>query len=67
LHPQVETLKLCAVQNISLRGHRDDGELESDVIQAVNDGNYRHLLRFRIKSDDEALKNAVSNASARAK
>jgi len=67
LRPQIETLKLCAVQNISLRGHRDDGDLGSDVVQAVNDGNYRHLLRFRIASGDEALKNSLTNASANAK
>jgi len=67
LRPQIEILKLCAVQNISLRGHRDDGELGSDVIQPENDGNYRHLLRFRMASGDESLKMAISHAGANCK
>ena len=67
LRPQVDILKLCAVQNIPLRGHRDDGDLGNDVIQPENDGNYRHLLRFRMASGDEALKTAINRAGANAK
>jgi len=50
LRPQTETLKLCAAQNISLCGHRDDGKLGDDAIQPLNNGNYRHLLRFQVTS-----------------
>ena len=67
LRPQIETLKLCAAQNISLRGHRDDGKLGVDVIQPLNDGNYRHLLRFRVASGDEALKRAMNAAASNAR
>lgn len=67
LRSQVDILKLCAVQNISLRGHRDDGELGLEVIQPVNDGNYRHLLRFRMSSGDEALKSAMARAGGNSK
>jgi hypothetical protein len=65
LRPQIEVLKPCAVQNIAIRGHRDDGALGDDIIQQVNDGNFRHLVRFRIESD--ALKETFSNVSANAR
>ena len=59
------------IQNISLRGHRADGKLGEGVIAPVNDGNYRHSLRFRIASGiasgDEALKRAMSATAANAK
>lgn len=65
----IETLQLCAVQNIAIRGHRDDGRVFSkneSVIHNMNDGNFRHLLRFRIAAGDLELKNnlllAPSNA-----
>lgn len=66
LRPQVED-KLCAVENISVCGHWDDSELGSAVIQSVTDGNYRHLLRFRMASGDEALKRATTAAAANAR
>lgn len=50
----VETLQLCAAQNIALRGHRDDGRLvnsnqeDPPVISKENAGNFRHLLRYTI-------------------
>lgn len=55
----IPLLQLCAVQNISLRGHRDDGHLllqNDDVINSENDGNFRHLLRYRIEAGDTAFK-----------
>ncbi len=55
----IDTLKLCGVQNISLRGHRDDGNLflpKDQVIRDENDGNFRHLLRFRVAAGDEEFK-----------
>jgi hypothetical protein len=70
LRSVVETVKLCGAQNIPLRGHRDDGKLDiqdSDVITAVNDGNFRHLLRYRIQSGDSQLKNLLENAPSNAK
>ena len=39
----IEAIKFCGMQNISLRGHRDSGEiLESDE----NQGNFRELLLY---------------------
>ena len=44
----VETLSFAAAQNISLRGHREQGELvTSGGLAAENDGNFRGLLRLR--------------------
>lgn len=55
----VETLKFCALQNISIRGHRDDGELflrTETVIRRENDGNFLHLLRYRVAAGDLKFK-----------
>ena len=48
----VETIKLCGAENIPLRGHRDDVKLDNqgpNVVAAENDGNFRHLLRYRVQ------------------
>ncbi|KAE9521483.1 hypothetical protein AGLY_018117 [Aphis glycines] len=37
-------------QNIAFRGHRDDGNLMTESI--VNEGNFREMLRFRVKAED---------------
>ena len=43
----VETMKFASIQNIALRGHRDDGRIEPDgCYPPDNDGNFRMLLRF---------------------
>lgn len=60
----IETLKFAAIQNISLRGHRDSGRIDSlGDYPSENDGNFRMLLRFRLKSGDNDLKNHLSDAS----
>ena len=47
----VDTLKLAAAQNISLRGHSYVGRIDTNSILAEdNDGNFRTLLRFRMQS-----------------
>jgi len=55
----VETIQPAAIQNISLRGHRDDGRIEvksdepdGDYPKGI-DGNFRMLLRFRVNSGDK--------------
>jgi len=56
LNSVIETVKLCALQNIALRGHRDDGPIDpSGDIPVSNDGNFRALLRFRINAGDVAF------------
>ena len=63
----VETVKFTAIQNIALRGHRDDGRIEPDgCYPPDNDGNFRMLLRFRINSGDTALQKHLRHASGNA-
>jgi len=68
----VETIQPAAIQNISLRGHRDDGRIEvkSDgpdgVYPKENDGNFRMLLRFRVNSGDKVLEAHLRNCKANA-
>lgn len=56
LVPIIETVLLCARQNIPLRGHRDSGRILSDEHPDVNEGNFRALLRYRVRSGDENLR-----------
>ena len=63
----VETVKFTAIQNIALRGHRDDGSIDLDGFNPPdNDGNFRMLLRFRINSGDTALQKHLRHASGNA-
>jgi hypothetical protein len=57
LNPIVKNVIFCGRQGIPLRGHSDTGTLAlPDGDPAVNDGNFRVLLRFRIDAGDLALK-----------
>lgn len=64
LVPIIKTILLCATQNIPLRGHRDDGIIKINPIDRDhnrgNEGNFRALLKFRIDSGDEILKQHLS-------
>ncbi|XP_063623118.1 52 kDa repressor of the inhibitor of the protein kinase-like [Cydia splendana] len=42
-----------------LRGHRDDGSLESESSDGHGEGNFRALLKFRIDAGDEILRDHV--------
>lgn len=53
----------CGIQNIPLRGHRDDGALFSEQNQTDNDGNFRALLRFWIDSGDQELSDHIETCS----
>lgn len=67
LKPIVQTLILCAKQNIPLRGHRDDGALDFDTSNVkTNDGNFRNLLRYRIQGGDVILKKHLESANSNA-
>jgi len=57
LNPIVKTVIFFGRKGIPIRGHSDTGTLAlTDGDRAANDGNFRALLRFRIDSDDGALK-----------
>jgi len=68
LVPMVETILLCGRQNISLRGHRGEtGSIASDGSEPdINDGNFRALLRYRIRAGDENLKGHIETAKGNA-
>ncbi|KAJ8896504.1 hypothetical protein PR048_001848 [Dryococelus australis] len=42
-------------QNIPLRGHRDDGDLQTEPEKNNGEGNFRALLKFQIDTRDEIL------------
>ncbi|CAF1539674.1 unnamed protein product [Adineta ricciae] len=62
--PIIRTIILCGQNNIPLRGHRDDGDLNlnSDSIVAC-EGNFRALLRYRVDGGDSILAQHLSKAT----
>ena len=64
LIPIIKTVIFCGRQGLALRGHREDGEVwrENAEENVNNDGNFRALLRFRIDSGDECLKEHLIDA-----
>jgi len=56
----VKCLQLCARQGIALRGHRDDSSSE-----ALNTGNFRAIVDFRVEAGDEVLKEHLQSCSSR--
>ena len=65
LVPIIDTILTCARQNIAFRGHRGEvGSVSADGVEpSVNDGNFRALLRYRIRGGDTVLKNHTETAS----
>lgn len=64
LVPVIESILFLGRQNLALRGHRDYGTIEcseSCVPGSSNEGNFRELLKFRVKSGDEKLKQFLEN------
>lgn len=52
----VDTIKLCGRQELALRGTNDHGPISvNDEEPSLNDGNFRALLRMRMKCGDENL------------
>ncbi|XP_074030566.1 52 kDa repressor of the inhibitor of the protein kinase [Leptinotarsa decemlineata] len=68
LTPVIKTVTFCGRQGLALRGHRDGGILnitdDQDVVE--NEGNFRALLRMRVESGDEDLKQHLMNADKNA-
>ena len=53
----------CGRQNIALRGHRDDAtDIERDVDDLENHGNFRALLNFRVDAGDNVLAEHLATA-----
>ncbi|KAJ8875758.1 hypothetical protein PR048_023657 [Dryococelus australis] len=55
LIPIIKTAIVCGAQNIPLRGHRDDGDLQTEPEKKYGEGNFRALRKFRIDAGDEIL------------
>jgi len=51
--PIVEAILFCGKQGLPLRGHRDSGLISVLKEPDNNEGNFRALLRFRAKIDDD--------------
>lgn len=69
LSPVIKTVIFCGRQGLALRGHRDGGiidDLEGDQIFTENEGNFRALLRLRVESGDEILKQHLLTAKRNA-
>ena len=55
------------MQNMSLRGHRDDGRIDSSGdYPDENDGNFKMLLRFRVRGGDDNLKHHLQHCPSNA-
>jgi len=52
----IKTIIFCGNNNISLRGHRDDGILDYESAITGKEGIFRSLLAFRLDSGDNILK-----------
>ena len=59
-----ETIVLCGTQNIPLRGHRDNiTDIERDLSQSENHGNFHTLLKFRVEAGDKMLGEHLATGS----
>jgi small-conductance mechanosensitive channel len=59
----IQTVILCGRQNISLRGHFDNiTDVEKDITQSSNHGNFWALLNFRIAAGDVVLHDHLTNS-----
>ncbi|CAN7944287.1 unnamed protein product [Ixodes hexagonus] len=60
-----EVVLFCGRQDIALRGHRDAGPLtREDPLE--NDGNFRALVRLKIRSGDDLLRDHLETAPGNA-
>lgn len=62
--PIIETIILCGRQCLALRGTDDNGKINTEDLSepTVNDGNFRSLLRLRMKAGDNLLKHHMKSA-----
>lgn len=66
IRPIVDTVIFCGRQGISLRGHRDSGTLTPSEEPTENGGNFRALLRFKVRSGDQDLARHLQIAGSNA-
>lgn len=57
----IKCIELCGRQGIGLRGHRDDAESE-----ALNQGNFRALLKLRVDAGDKELREHLETCDCNA-
>ncbi|KAF0707600.1 zinc finger MYM-type protein 1-like, partial [Aphis craccivora] len=65
----VNTIIMMGRQEIPFRGTSDFGRLtvsDSEPTRIINDGNFRAILRMRVKSGDSELKNHIESAPCNA-
>lgn len=62
LHSVLDILITMVTQNIALRGHRDDGELDAHGNATGNEGNFREIVKLRIRGGDRALDDYLKRA-----
>lgn len=63
----VDTIKFCGRQELALRGTNDSGPIKpNDEEPSINDGNFRALLRLRMKCGDQNLIKHTENMSLNA-
>ena len=66
IRPIVDTILTCSRQNTALRGHRGErGSISADE-PIENDGNFRALLRYRIRGGDSVLQEHSGSVKANA-
>lgn len=61
LVPIIDTIITLGRQNVALRGHRDDGDLLENL-DAGNEGNFREMLKLRIRAGDTVLEDHLTSA-----
>lgn len=66
LVPLIKTIIFCGQNNLPLRGHRDDGEFDSESAITGGQGIFRSLLAFRLDSGDEILNDHLINCKKNA-
>jgi hypothetical protein len=67
LIPIIKTVILCGAQNIPLRGHRDDGNIDCTGSSSnFGEGNFRALLKFRVDAGDEVLASHLTSCGKNA-
>jgi len=64
LRPIIESILFLERQNITLRGHRDPGVLNTSTSftttsSVINEGNFRESLKFRVASSDAILEKYI--------
>lgn len=60
----VDRIIFLGKNNITLRGHRDDGNIMTESI--VNEGHFRETIRFRIQANDTKLENPLKLSNSKA-